>query len=63
MPDSVSLAFKRTNGLFAFDKLSCERTLSFDIPATEIIATVLFAVSISTALTIKAIDNSAERCE
>lgn len=34
MPDSWSLAFKRTNGLFAFDKLSCERTLSFDIPAT-----------------------------
>ena len=34
MPDSVPLAFKRTNGLFAFDKLSCARTLSFDIPAT-----------------------------
>lgn len=34
MPDSVSLAFKRTNVLFAFDKIACERTLSFDIPAT-----------------------------
>ena len=34
MPDSWSLAFKRSNVLFAFDKIACERTLSFDIPAT-----------------------------
>ena len=34
MPEGASLAFKRSNPLFAFDKLACERTLSFDIPAT-----------------------------
>lgn len=30
----LSLAFKRTNILFAFDDVSCERTTAFDIPAT-----------------------------
>lgn len=30
----AALSFKKTNPLFAFDELSCERSQSFDIPAT-----------------------------
>ncbi|MBO7272677.1 MAG: hypothetical protein J6U89_07355, partial [Bacteroidaceae bacterium] len=33
-PEDLSLTFKKTNILFAFDKIECERSTSFDIPAT-----------------------------
>lgn len=33
-PENLSLTFKKTNILFAFDKIECERSTSFDIPAT-----------------------------
>lgn len=34
LPADFSLQFKKTNILFAFDKIECERSTSFDIPAT-----------------------------
>lgn len=34
LPDDFSLQFKKTNILFAFDNMECERSTSFDIPAT-----------------------------
>lgn len=34
MPEGASLSFKKSNPLFAFDNMACERTLSFNIPAT-----------------------------
>lgn len=33
--DNASFQFKRTNPLFAFDKLACERTTEFKLPATK----------------------------
>lgn len=32
--DGVNLQFKKSNPLFAFDSLECERSTSFDVPAT-----------------------------
>ena len=34
LPADLSLTLKRTNMLFAFDKIECERSASFNIPAT-----------------------------
>lgn len=34
LPDDFSLQFKKTNILFSFDNMECERSTSFDIPAT-----------------------------
>lgn len=34
LPADFSLQFKKTNILFAFDDIECERSTSFDIPAT-----------------------------
>lgn len=34
LPDDFSVQFKKTNILFAFDNAECERSTSFDIPAT-----------------------------
>lgn len=34
LPADFSLTFKKTNVLFAFDKIECERSTSFDVPAT-----------------------------
>ena len=34
LPADFSLQFKKTNILFAFDNMECERSTSFDIPAT-----------------------------
>lgn len=34
LPDDFSLQFKKSNVLFAFDNMECERSTSFDIPAT-----------------------------
>ena len=34
LPADLSLQFKKSNVLFAFDKIECERSTSFDIPAT-----------------------------
>ena len=34
LPANFSLQFTKTNPLFAFDNLGCERSVSFDIPAT-----------------------------
>lgn len=34
LPADLSLQFKKSNVLFAFDKMECERSTSFDIPAT-----------------------------
>lgn len=34
LPADFSLQFKKTNILFAFDDIECERSVSFDIPAT-----------------------------
>lgn len=36
LADGSSLTFKKQNVLFAFDNMSCERTVSFDIPATPV---------------------------
>ena len=34
LPENFSLQFQKKNVLFAFDKMECERSTSFDIPAT-----------------------------
>lgn len=34
LPDDISVQFKKSNILFAFDNIECERSTSFDIPAT-----------------------------
>lgn len=34
LKEGAALSFKKSNILFAFDDMSCERSLSFDIPAT-----------------------------
>ena len=34
LPADLSMTLKRTNMLFAFDKIECERSASFNIPAT-----------------------------
>lgn len=34
LPDDFSIQFKKKNVLFAFDNIECERSTSFDIPAT-----------------------------
>lgn len=36
LPKNLTLTFKKTNILFAFDKIECERSTSFDIPVTPI---------------------------
>lgn len=36
LPANFSLQFKKTNVLFAFDNMECERSTSFDVPATPV---------------------------